>query len=391
MGFIEREGIYKRGLIGLSKTILIDASVAGASGDMLISALLDLIGDDAAIVPVAASLLIYDPAIRVKVIQATDVGISGKQLQISMDKAVRFSPDSLHGIIDSISEELELSKKSTKFAKDAFNEILKAESRAHDTPTENLHLHETGSVDTILDLVGTAYLLEKAGFLEDVEIICTRVAVGSGTINTEHGELEVPVPAVSEIIVEHDIPIHTGDAKTEVLTPTGAALLVTMVSRFVESTEEFILEKQGFGFGSRDLGDFPNAVKISLGVMETMEGTTPPPTRKPESPKKEEKPKTPKSTKPKMTTEERVEMFDEWSADEVIVIEANVDDTDGEVMGNLFDVLLSEGLAYDVIMIPAYGKKNRPCFLVKVIAAKAGFKSVAELMIRHLGTLGIRY
>ena len=375
----------------MNKTILIDASVAGASGDMLLSALLDLIGDDAAIVPVAASLLIYDPAIRVKVIQETGEGISGKRLQVSMDKAVRFSPDSLLGIIDSVSEELELSKKATKFAKDAFNEILKAESRAHDTPIKELHLHETGSVDTILDLVGAAYLLEKAGFLGAVEIICTKVAVGSGTIHTEHGELEVPVPAVSEIIVEHDMPIHTGAAKTEVLTPTGAALLVTMADRFVESTEAFILEKQGYGFGSHDLGDFPNAVKISLGVMETKADTTPPPTKKSEPPKKEEKPKTTVPKKAKKTTAERAEMLDGWNADEVIVIEATLDDTDGEIMGNLFDVLLSEGLAYDVIIIPAYGKKNRPCFLVKVIAAKAGFKSVAELMIRHLGTLGIRY
>jgi len=376
----------------LNKTILIDASVAGASGDMILSALLDLIGDDAAIVPVAASLLIYDPAIRVKVIQKTGDGISGKRLQVSMDKAIRFSPDSLLGIIDSVSEELELSKKATKFAKDAFNEILKAESRAHDTPIKELHLHETGSVDTILDLVGAAYLLEKADILGAAEIICTKVAVGSGTINTEHGELEVPVPAVSEIIVEHDMPIHTGDAKTEVLTPTGAALLVTMVDRFVESTEEFILEKQGYGFGSRDLGDFPNAVKVSLGVMETKADTAKtPPTKKSEPPKKEEKPKTTVPKKAKKTTTERAEMMDGWNADEVIVIETNVDDADGEIMGNLFDVLLSEGLAYDVIMIPAYGKKNRPCFLVKVIAAKAGFKSVAELMIRHLGTLGIRY
>ncbi len=374
----------------MNKTLLIDASVAGASGDMIISALLDLIGDSDAIVPVAASLLIYDPAIRVKVIQETHKGISGKRLQISMDKTVRFSPDSLHGIIDSISEELELSKKATKFAKDAFNEILKAESRAHDIPIKDLELHETGSVDTILDLVGTAYLLEKADFLGNVDIVCTKVAVGSGTVNTEHGELEVPVPAVSEIIVEHDMLIHTGDARTEVLTPTGAALLVTMARQFVDSTEEFILEKQGFGFGSHDLGDLPNAVKLSLGVIETKEGTTSP-MKKSEPPKMEETPKTPPPMKRKMTTKERAEMLDDWNADEVIVIEANVDDVDGEVMGNLFDVLLSEGLAYDVIMIPAYGKKNRPCFLVKVIAAKAGFKSVAELMIRHLGTLGIRY
>ncbi|MCK5240084.1 MAG: nickel pincer cofactor biosynthesis protein LarC [Candidatus Thorarchaeota archaeon] len=377
----------------MSKTILIDAGTAGASGDMILSALIDLIGDDEAIVPVAASLLIYDPSLRVRINQESRSGLSGKRLEVTMDKGVRFSPESLLGIIDSVSEELEISKKATKFAKDALNAILQAESRAHNKPINELQLHETGSVDTILDIVGAAYLLEKAGFLGEAKILCTKVAVGSGTINTEHGELEVPVPAVSEIIVEHDMPIHTGEAKTEVLTPTGAALLVTMVDEFVESADEFILEKQGLGFGLRDLGEIENVLKISLGVLEI----TDKPGKKPEAPKKarpskkEEKPKTSTPKKTKKIPEERAEMLDDWNADEVIVIEANVDDADGEVMGALFDVLLSEGLAYDVVMIPAYGKKNRPCFVVKVIAAKAGLKSVAEIMIRHLGTLGIRY
>ncbi|MHA2386194.1 MAG: nickel pincer cofactor biosynthesis protein LarC2, partial [Candidatus Thorarchaeota archaeon] len=94
---------------------------------------------------------------------------------------------------------------------------------------------------------------------------------------------------------------------------------------------------------------------------------------------------------PKRKKEDRAEMIDSWSADEVIVIETNVDDIDGEVMGTMFDTLLSEGLAYDVVMIPAYGKKNRPAYVVKVIAAKSGLKSIAEIMIKHLGTLGIRY
>ncbi|MFW9907754.1 MAG: nickel pincer cofactor biosynthesis protein LarC [Candidatus Thorarchaeota archaeon] len=377
----------------MSRTILIDATVAGASGDMILSALLDLIGDDEAIVPVAASLLIYDPALRVKVVQESVGNTSGKRLQVTMDKNVRFTPDSLRGIIDTISEELELSKTASKFAKDALNEMIQAEARAHNIPEKELRLHETGSVDTVLDVVGAAYLLEKGGYFEDTEILCTKVAVGGGTITTEHGELEVPVPAVSEIIVKHDIPFHTGEAQTEVLTPTGAAILATMVNRFVESTDGFIPEKQCFGFGLRDLGETPNILKISIGVLEVPEDKKKPSAteKKPEPSKKPEKQAPVVSTKKKVTVEERAEMLDEWNADEVIVIEANVDDADGEVMGNLFDVLLSEGLAYDVIMIPAYGKKNRPCFLVKVIAAKAGLKSIAELMIRHLGTLGIRY
>ncbi len=383
----------------LSKTILIDASQAGASGDMILSALIDLIGDDESIIPVAASLLIYDPAIRVKILQDSSYGVTGKRLIVTKDKDVRFTPDSLNEILNSVAEELELSKKAIDFAKKALSEIIDAESRAHDTPVEKLHLHETGSVDTILDIVGTAYLLEKIGYLYDTRFICTRIATGSGKIQTEHGLLEVPVPAVTEIISKHNIPVHSGPAQTEVLTPTGAALLATLVDEFIESTESFIPEKQSIGLGSRDLGETPNVLRFAVGVIEKPEpdeqppGTTQKPPEKKQPPKVKDEATTKKHETPatKMKHTERKEMFEDWNADEVVVIESNIDDTDSEVLGNLFDVLLSEGLAYDVIMIPAYGKKNRPCFLVKVIAAKAGLKSVAEIMMKQLGTIGIRY
>ncbi|MCK4279917.1 MAG: DUF111 family protein, partial [Candidatus Thorarchaeota archaeon] len=107
--------------------------------------------------------------------------------------------------------------------------------------------------------------------------------------------------------------------------------------------------------------------------------------------KKPPKPAKEKPKKKKPAKQERIEVLGNWSSDEVVVVETTVDDVDGETMGSLFDILLSEGLAYDVVMIPAFGKKNRPCFIVKVIAAKAGLKGIAEVMMKHLGTLGIRY
>ncbi len=365
--------------------MLIDVATAGASGDMFLSALIDFIGDDESIVPVAASLLIYDPTIRVKILPTSSHNLVGKRLEVTRDKGTRFKPKALMEIIKAVSEELEISKRASKFAQDALNQLLQAEVRAHETPLEELHLHETGSVDTVLDLVGTAYLLEKAGLLGDAKFIATNVAVGSGSIQTEHGLLEVPVPAVAEIIVHNEIPFITGEAKTEILTPTGAAILATLANEFVETAEGFTVEKQGVGFGTRDLDEIPNAMRFSLGIMDL-----------PDKPKKSSKPakkEEPTKTTPKKskTVKELVKMSEDWDKDDVVVIEANVDDIDGEVLGNLFDVLLAENLAYDVVMIPAYGKKNRPCYVIKVIAAKAGLSSVAELMIKHIGTLGIRY
>ncbi|MHA2601856.1 MAG: nickel pincer cofactor biosynthesis protein LarC [Candidatus Thorarchaeota archaeon SMTZ1-83] len=375
----------------MSEKVLIDVKTAGASGDMFLSALVSLIGEDDALLPVAASLLIYDPTIRVRFSPMTEGEVAGMNLQITSDSDIRFDPNTLKEIISTVSEELELSDEAKCLAENALDEILQAESRAHETPISKLTLHETGAIDTVLDLVGTAYLLEKAGLLVDQEFIATHVAVGSGTIETEHGTLEVPVPAVAEILVSNDVPFIMGDAKTEVLTPTGAALLVTLASEYVESAENFVARQQGVAFGSRDLGDVQNTMRILVGDFAEELEEAPTPAKKAPKKKAPPKKKPSKKEKPPKEKEERAEMIDAWVADDVVVIETNVDDIDGESMGALFDTLLLEGLAYDVVMIPAYGKKNRPCYVVKVIAAKTGLKSIAAILIKHLGTLGIRY
>ena len=353
---------------------------------MFLSALTDLIGEDDALLPVAASLLIYDPSFRLNMGSHTHSGITGRQIQITQNTGIRLTPASITNVLHSVAEEVELSAAGKKIAERALNEILEAESRAHNKPIDELHLHETGTVDTVLDIVGTAYLLERTGLLGEAEFIATPVAVGSGTIKTEHGLLEVPVPAVAEMLVANDVPYHNGEAKTEVLTPTGVAILIAVADKFVKSHDDFVAQNQGFGFGSRDLGKIPNMMSISIGETMVPEKEVRLPVK--EEPKKKET-KPAKETKPK--PEEKPKVLDGWNEDDVIVIETNVDDVDGETLGTLFDTLLEEGLAYDVTIIPAIGKKNRPCFVVKVIAAKAGLRSIADVMVRNLGTIGIRY
>ncbi|MFX1482103.1 MAG: nickel pincer cofactor biosynthesis protein LarC [Promethearchaeota archaeon] len=362
------------------KTILIDVATAGASGDMFLAALTDLVGEDNALLPVAASLLIYDPSFRLNIVSHSHEGVTGRQIQITRNTEIRLSPADLMAIMEAVSAEVELSTEGKEIALKGLNVLLEAESKVHDTPINELQLHETGSIDTILDLVGSAYLFERTGLLGDAEILATKVAVGSGKIQTEHGELEVPAPAVAELLAAHDVPSHKGDAKTEVLTPTGAAILVAVVDRFIDSSEDFVTQNQGFGFGTRSLGKVPNMMSIAVGetIVPEKEKT------------KDVKVATPKkTTKPK--PEEKSEEPDTWNEDDVIVIETNVDDVDGETIGTLFDALLDDGLAYDVAIIPAFGKKNRPCYLVKVIAAKAGLKSIVDVLIKTLGTIGIRY
>jgi uncharacterized protein (TIGR00299 family) protein len=372
------------------KQVLIDVATAGAAGDMFLSALTDLIGEPDVLLPVAASMLIYDPSFRLAIGSKEHSGNTGRVLQITRNPTVRFSPSDMMDVLQAVAEEVELSSKAKTLVKDTMTVILQAESRAHNQPIDELHLHETGSIDTVLDIVGTVYLLERAGLLEDTKIVATHVATGSGVISCEHGDLEVPVPAVAEILVVHDMKFHNGSAETEVLTPTGAALLAVLASEYVESIDNFVVQNQGIGFGTRDLGKIPNMMKIVVGEVVVAEGTEPkkPPTKEPKAePKAKETPV--KAAREK--TEERTIVLDEWNADEVVVIETNVDDVDGETLGTLFETLLEEGLAYDVVIIPAIGKKNRPCHVVKVIAPKTGLKTIAEILIRQLGTIGIRY
>jgi len=131
-------------------------------------------------------------------------------------------------------------------------------------------------------------------------------------------------------------------------------------------------------------------MKIIVGEVVVKDASKPKAPSK-EDPKKKESKIEPKAKEKPVDTEERTAVLEEWNSDEVVVIETNVDDVDGETLGTLFDTLLEKGLAYDVTIIPAIGKKNRPCHIVKVIAPKTGLKSIAEIMIRHLGTIGIRY
>jgi uncharacterized protein (TIGR00299 family) protein len=359
-------------------------TTAGAAGDMFLAALTDIMGEDNVLLPVAASLLIHDPSFRLNIVSHTHSGITGRQVQVTRNPAIRLSPSSLREVIESVSEEVELSPKGKKVALKALDVILEAESKAHSKPIDELHLHETGSVDTVLDLVGVAYLLERSGLLVDSEILSTKVAVGTGTIETEHGVLEIPVPAVAEMLASHKVPYHDGEAKTEVLTPTGAAILIAIVDKFVESHDDFVAQNQGIGFGTRNLGKIPNMLSIVVGETVVSEE------KDPAQPAEKTKEKPRKKTK-KSETKEKTDVQDSWDEDEVVVIETTVDDVDGETLGTLFDTLLSEGLAYDVTIIPAFGKKNRPCHVIKVIAAKAGLKSIADIMIKNLGTIGIRY
>ncbi len=223
-----------------------------------------------------------------------------------------------------------------------FERLGAAEAKSHDIPVEKVHFHEVGAVDSICDIAGACVALDSLGI---EEIYSSRINVGSGTVNTEHGVLPVPAPATAELLKQK--PIYSAGPETELTTPTGAALLAALASDF-GPMPALRVTSQGFGAGDKDFPSQANVLRILIGErMNASENTT------------------------------------------VSVIEANIDDSTPQVLGYAMERLLDAG-ALDVSLTPAFMKKNRPGALIRVIAAPELTEQLAAVLFSETTTLGLR-
>jgi uncharacterized protein (TIGR00299 family) protein len=308
---------------------------SGASGDMITGCLIDL-GADASVVRENMESV---ADVNVEILPVKKSGISATWVKvISNTRHIRYTE--LLDIIRSsgISETMSLN------AQAIFDIIAWAESNVHESSLEDLMFHEVGAADALADVVGacTAIALLNPG-----RIHITPICVGGGIVQTQHGILPVPTPATIEILSRFHLVYKGGPAEGELLTPTGAAIL----SHFAHSSNEFLpqmrVEKVGYGAGSRDYA-CPNVLRATLGEPD-----------------------------------------EALLSDEVEVLETNVDDVTGEVLGNLIDELLQAG-ARDVSIIPTTGKKGRSGHLVQVVASPSDSHALAKRLIEETGTLGVR-
>jgi len=315
---------------------------SGASGDMVIGSLLDLGADESKI---RDAISVFDLELEVKEVEKR--GIVAKKVEfVSKSKAERKrTVNSYKNIVRTI-EDSGLSKEIIQNSLSIFEKIATAEAKVHGEPKESLTFHELGALDTIGDLVGSSI-----AFLDihaDI-IISTPISVGSGFVDTEHGLLPVPAPATVELLKNTSLLYQGGPLASELLTPTGAAIL----AHFAQRSEPFLppmrIEKTGYGAGSKDL-PMPNVLRASLGELEGS-----------------------------------VSLL----RDEVEVLETNVDNVTGEVLGNLIEVLMAEG-AKDVAIIPAQMKKGRSGHIIKVIVAPQDASRIAYRIMEETGSLGVR-
>jgi uncharacterized protein (TIGR00299 family) protein len=275
-------------------------------------------------------------------------GFSATQLKLSYKDGVheRKSAEMVRALTKTC-DALGLEQRARAFALDTIKTIISAEARIHGEDFDSVHLHEASSVDTLADIIGCATALRDLS-LFGAKVVSTQVAVGGGKLTFSHGTVPNPADAILHIFQGRRFALAGGQAKDELTTPTGAALLANLAEGSVDYYPSIVPEKIGYGAGTKKFAGFANVVRVLVG----------------DSPAALEK-------------------------DTVCLVETNVDDATGEVMGNLVDRLTDAG-AKDVTIIPGTTKKSRPTYLVRVVADNSLLNTMLSTLFSESGTLGVR-
>ena len=234
-----------------------------------------------------------------------------------------------------------------------FQRIAEAEGKIHGLPPGDVHFHEVGAVDSIVDIVGAAIALESLG---KPRVLASPVIEGTGWIRCAHGRFPVPAPATLAILGARGIGLTQCDEPHELVTPTGAALLAEFVESF-GPMENLVAEKIGFGLGTRENKTRPNVLRAVLGQASPVAAAA------------------------------RQSL--DWETDRVAVLETNLDDCAGEILGHFLETALAAG-ALDVFHTPVQMKKNRPGILLTVLCAETDADKFSELILRQTSAFGLR-
>ena len=322
-------------------TVIIDPQNSGISGNMVIGALVDQGLNPEVVMKVMEYYASNFGDVQVEISKVKKSGISACYVDVKCTDNDSIKYTKLIEVLESI-EHSEITPDVMNFSKNVFNTLAEAEARVHGTTIKKVHFHEVGAADAVADVIGAAYSFYKLD-MDKKMVYGLPVALGGGRIKSMHGMLSVPAPATLEIL--KNIPVFGGPVDRELTTPTGAALLVNMVDKFTNYYPLLTNKKIGYGAGKMELA-FPNVLRILDGNPEI-------------------------------------------ETDHVSILETNIDNVTGELMGHIFNVLMQHG-ARDVSVIPTTTKKNRPGYLLRVIAKPMDCDTISEVIIRETGTLGVR-
>jgi len=314
---------------------------AGISGDMTLGALLDLGVPLSYLTEQLGRLALSDYRIRVS--RALKMGIGGKKVIVQCAVHGHHHEHRSYRTIEALINKSALKKSVKEVSLNIFLCLARAEAHIHRKKVADVHFHEVGAVDSIVDIVGSAIGVDYLGI---DACFSSALPLGSGFVQCQHGTLPVPAPATLELLT--GVPVYQSDVNAELVTPTGAAILTTLVKSFGALPPLNII-KVGYGAGSNDFPQLPNMLRLILGEAQAA------------------------------STDEQV-----W------VLEANIDDMNPEWAGFLMEQLLSAG-ALDVAFIPLYMKKNRPGTMLQVICTESLQPHLLKLIFHESTTAGIRY
>lgn len=344
------------------KTLYFDCS-SGISGNMTLGALVEILGDEQYLVEELKKLQV--DGYHIEISKKVKNGITGTYVDVVLKDHHHHEHDhhheehhhehehehehhhehrNLHDV-NHIIENSNLKEETKQLAKRIFRKVAEAESKVHHKSIEEVHFHEVGAIDSIVDIVGTAILINK---IQPDKIISSVVNDGYGFIECAHGTMSVPVPATSEIFSKAGVKCRQIDIDTELVTPTGAAIISELATEFTVMPT-MTVQKIGWGAGKKDL-KIPNVLKVYLGEMEE-------------------------------TLEEK---------QEIAVMETNIDDTTGEILGYTAEKLMQNG-ALDAFFTPIYMKKGRPAYRLTVACRKENIEKLQTIIFRETTTIGIRY
>lgn len=254
--------------------------------------------------------------------------------------------------IMTIIDHADMADRARSYAKKIFTILAEAEAKAHNVPADQVHFHEVGAVDSIVDILSVAVCMDD---LDVEEVIIPRLCEGSGTIRCQHGILPVPVPAVSNIVSAHHLKLHITPIQGELVTPTGAAIAAAFITS-EKLPEDFTVEKIGIGAGKRQY-ECPGILRAML-IREAEKNT-------------------------------EIQKFPDTESDIIIKLESNIDDCSGETLGYVMELLYEAG-AREANYMPVFMKKNRPAWLLTVICKEDQVSGMERIIFKETTTIGIR-
>ena len=333
------------------RILIIDCNASGIAGDMLLGALLDIGANVERVISAIKTLEAPEFGynhIDINIDEVTRGEFRATQIDVKSQTTEKKHSDELITIVEKASSNIYMSDKARKFASKVIHTIIEAEAELHKTSFEDTHLHEVALVDTAAEIIGCAVALDDLHLFE-AKIYSTPLAVGGGTFKFSHGIVSAPAPATLAILQSKNFPFHGGPIENELATPTGTALLVNLVTEVKSFYPSLVPLRVGYGAGTKDHPQLPAVFRLTLGKS----------------------------------------IDNAIFSDRIAVLETNIDDASGEVLGYAIDRLLAEG-AKDVSIIPIYTKKNRPAQIVKVIANQKDVAHLSDVLIEETGTLGVR-